>query len=98
MRERERKHKTSVGVFHAWLSRPGRTTFARYVKGVVSSFKRSGTATQYENQNILRIQGVNAREETGYYLGKKVAYVYKAQTEKKVFAAAAARPRKIADL
>merc|ERR1719456_806342 len=54
-----------------------------YVKGVVTSFKRSGTATQYENQNILRIQGVNDRQGTSFYLGKKVAFVYKAQTEKK---------------
>ena len=54
-----------------------------YVKGAICSFKRSGTATQYENQNILKIQGVQDRASTAFYLGKKVAYVYKAQTEKK---------------
>ena len=54
-----------------------------YVKGAICSFKRSGTATQYENQNIMKIQGVQDRASTAFYLGKKVAYVYKAQTEKK---------------
>ena len=61
----------------------GKQPVRLYVKGAIVSFKRSGTATQYENQNILKIQGVQDRASTAFYLGKKVAYVYKAQTEKK---------------
>merc|ERR1712216_104749 len=61
----------------------GKQPVRLYVKGVVTSFKRSGTATQYENQNIMKIQGVQDRASTAFYLGKKVAYVYKAQTAKK---------------
>merc|ERR1712224_460731 len=49
-----------VGAKADWMvKKAGKKPVRLYVKGVVSSFKRSGTATQYENQNIVRIQGGN---------------------------------------
>merc|ERR1719201_297174 len=53
-----------------------------YAKGVVCSYKRA-ISNQYENQNIVKIDGVSDRASTDFYLGKKIAYVYKAQTVKK---------------
>jgi large subunit ribosomal protein L35Ae len=38
---------------------------------------------QYPNQSLLRIEGVTSKEDTDFYLGKRVAYIYKAPTAKK---------------
>eukprot|EP00499_Haloplacidia_sp_CaronLabIsolate_P006202 CAMPEP_0196779058 /NCGR_PEP_ID=MMETSP1104-20130614/6158_1 /TAXON_ID=33652 /ORGANISM="Cafeteria sp., Strain Caron Lab Isolate" /LENGTH=111 /DNA_ID=CAMNT_0042149233 /DNA_START=78 /DNA_END=413 /DNA_ORIENTATION=+ len=48
-----------------------------YVKGVVVSYKRS-KVVQYNHTNLIKIQGVNQRSDTDFYLGKRVAYIYKA--------------------
>merc|ERR1719261_2375317 len=53
-----------------------------YARGVVTSFKRHIT-NQYNNQNLVKIEGVNDRASTDFYLGKKIAYVYKAHSIKK---------------
>mmetsp|Transcript_122517 Transcript_122517/g.280830 ORF Transcript_122517/g.280830 Transcript_122517/m.280830 type:complete len:137 (-) Transcript_122517:43-453(-) len=54
-----------------------RLTGKLYSKGVIVSYRRN-RETQKPNQVIVKIEGV--REKTGarFYLGKKVAYVYKA--------------------
>lgn len=52
-----------------------------YVKGVVSSFKRS-KINQDSHTNILRLQGVNDKKASLFYMGKRVAYIFKAKTEK----------------
>lgn len=45
------------------------------------SFKRS-KVNQYTGTTLLTIDGVNSKEEADWYLGKRVAYIYKAKTKK----------------
>lgn len=47
-----------------------------YVKGVFTGFKR-GKTTQQENQALITLQNVNDKKAATWYLGKRVAYVYK---------------------
>merc|ERR1740138_370836 len=53
-----------------------------YAKGVILGFKRS-KSNVYPNTTLLKIDGVRTREDTQYYLGKRVAYVFKAKREVK---------------
>ncbi|CAM9128931.1 unnamed protein product [Phaeothamnion confervicola] len=53
-----------------------------YVKGVVLGYKR-GKRNQYNHTSLVKIQGVEDKQAVDFYLGKRLAYVYKAKTIKK---------------
>ncbi|KAJ1849725.1 60S ribosomal protein L35a-1 [Coemansia sp. RSA 2708] len=53
-----------------------------YSKGRFLGFKR-GQRTQYEHTALIQLENVNSKEETSFYEGKRVAYLYRAPTAKK---------------
>jgi large subunit ribosomal protein L35Ae len=52
-----------------------------YVKSVFMGFRRS-RLRQNVNQALLKIQHVNSKDDVRFYLGKRVAYIYKAKAAK----------------
>ncbi|CAE8694904.1 unnamed protein product [Polarella glacialis] len=53
-----------------------------YAKGLILGYKRS-KSNCYANTTLLKIDGVRTKEDTQFYVGKRVAYVYKAKKEVK---------------
>jgi len=53
-----------------------------YVKGSILGYKRS-KANQNMNTALLSIDGVVTKKEVDFYLGKRIAFIYKARTQKK---------------
>ncbi|GMM34262.1 ribosomal 60S subunit protein L33A [Saccharomycopsis crataegensis] len=51
-----------------------------YVKGKHLSYQRSKSVNN-PNVSLIKIEGVDAPEDAKFYLGKRIAYVYKAQKE-----------------
>eukprot|EP00007_Cunea_sp_BSH-02190019_P002259 CAMPEP_0174229012 /NCGR_PEP_ID=MMETSP0417-20130205/86_1 /TAXON_ID=242541 /ORGANISM="Mayorella sp, Strain BSH-02190019" /LENGTH=138 /DNA_ID=CAMNT_0015306507 /DNA_START=58 /DNA_END=474 /DNA_ORIENTATION=- len=56
----------------------GKQPVRLYVKGVHVGYKRS-LVNQHNHTSLLKIQGVNDRAETDFYLGKRVAFIYRAR-------------------
>jgi len=53
-----------------------------YVKGVFTGYKRS-IKNQYNKTALLKLEGVKDGDAAKWYLGKRVAYIYRAQKEVK---------------
>ncbi|KAI0793783.1 60S ribosomal protein L33-A-like protein [Fomes fomentarius] len=51
-----------------------------YSKGRVLGHKRSKRNSS-PNTSLLQIEGVASKEDAQFYLGKRVAYIYRAKTE-----------------
>merc|ERR1712130_424056 len=49
-----------------------------YARGAVQGYRRSNHR-QYPNIALLKIEGVNSKEDTQFYLGKRVAYLFKSK-------------------
>ena len=48
-----------------------------WVKGVFVGYI-GGKKNQHEQTALVKLQNVNAKEDTAFYLGKRLAYIYKA--------------------
>eukprot|EP00168_Porphyra_purpurea_P017259 TRINITY_DN589_c0_g1_i16.p1 TRINITY_DN589_c0_g1~~TRINITY_DN589_c0_g1_i16.p1 ORF type:complete len:124 (+),score=38.68 TRINITY_DN589_c0_g1_i16:123-494(+) len=61
---------------------PAANRYRLYSKGLVMGYKRS-LRNQYVNQVRIKVQGLDDKKDTDFYMGKRVAYIYKAKTVKK---------------
>ncbi|KAL4125452.1 hypothetical protein PRIC2_009035 [Phytophthora ramorum] len=52
-----------------------------YVKGVFLGYKR-GLRNQYSHTALVKVQGLTDKKDVDFYLGKKIAYIYKAKSLK----------------
>ncbi|PWN93686.1 60S ribosomal protein L33-A-like protein, partial [Acaromyces ingoldii] len=53
-----------------------------YTKGRIQGHQR-GKHNSHPHTTLIKIEGVENQKDAQFYLGKRVAYVYRAQTEKR---------------
>merc|ERR1712137_1176039 len=53
-----------------------------YSKGIFLGFRRS-LRGQMTHTSLVKIEGVNDKNDTSFYMGKRVAYCYRAANQKK---------------
>eukprot|EP00029_Vermamoeba_vermiformis_P001057 TRINITY_DN1122_c0_g1_i1.p1 TRINITY_DN1122_c0_g1~~TRINITY_DN1122_c0_g1_i1.p1 ORF type:complete len:116 (+),score=40.91 TRINITY_DN1122_c0_g1_i1:60-407(+) len=53
-----------------------------YTKAKVAGYQRS-LATQYNDVSLLKLEGVHTKADTDFYMGKRVAFVYRARRTNK---------------
>ncbi|KIZ04703.1 hypothetical protein MNEG_3250 [Monoraphidium neglectum] len=59
----------------------GGETVRLFVKGQILGYKRA-KANQHNHTALIKIDGVASKKELDFYLGKRIAYIYRAHTEK----------------
>mmetsp|Transcript_20250 Transcript_20250/g.38872 ORF Transcript_20250/g.38872 Transcript_20250/m.38872 type:complete len:127 (-) Transcript_20250:90-470(-) len=51
-----------------------------YARGVILGYKRS-KSNCYATTTLVKIEGVSTKEDVKFYIGKRIAYVYKTKKE-----------------
>ena len=85
-----KKSATEKPKSHKGLNK--RTNPRLWTRGVILGYRR-GRHYQYPEIALLKIDGVQTREDTHFYYGKRVAFVYKAKTKKTTFRGSKTRMR-----